>query len=77
MDLMRLIKYQRFYVSMEVGLTFRLVNVRLTINLISTFVSLITRDTKKLYVGNIVDYDTALVSEIVLEGFFRFVLDSF
>jgi hypothetical protein len=48
----------------------KLINIRLTINLISTFVSLIARDMKKLYVSNIVDYETVLVSEIVLEEFF-------
>jgi hypothetical protein len=48
----------------------RLIDVKLTNNLISTFVSLISRDMKKLYVSNIVDYETALASKIVREEFF-------
>jgi hypothetical protein len=75
--LMRLIKYQQFYVSIELGLTFRLINVRLTINLISSFVSIINRGMKKLYVSSLVDYETAFVSEIVLDEFFRSILSSF
>jgi hypothetical protein len=50
---------------------FPFIDIKLTINLISTFVSLITRDTKKLYINRIICYDEEIVYENVIEKFSR------